>query len=57
MAILRDWFRGDDEPALEPTDWDLDALDAELAAIAEAEAAAEDWRLSHPEDGAHDDGC
>jgi hypothetical protein len=50
MAILRDWFVGDDEPA-----WALSEVEIAEAVELEREMDAldqdaEDWRLSQPED-------
>ncbi len=53
MAILRDIFRGDDEPAWELDELDLDPQIAEERELDELEGEARDW-LASQEDG--DDG-
>jgi hypothetical protein len=54
VAIMANYFAGDDEPACEPTDRELAEIAEAEFELAELERQAEAWQLSQPEDT---DGC
>lgn len=49
MAILANWFAGDDEPAWELSEQDLAEGTFQLEEAEALEREAEDWRLTQPE--------